>query len=398
MTRGTNDPWSPNNPNTDYENGPTPAQPVEGEHEGLDYYITGKDLKLLFCRNDSVIDTAEPTETRFVTAQGGFYEFFVRGKLNRIKSGDKKPYDVVVLANTKGMLHFDQEYLENLVGSKEDAIYPNLIYEYTAENVGTEHIHDIAHAFTESNFTTTGTNRDLTSTARVPMWGRTVGQYLNEGTPVIIPLMRSLAKIRIALHPSITTGEYTATSGYSYTIEKIEMVGASTRGTLMPKDAHHKVTTTSVPDGYQGVTAEHIKVKNDDAAGWWPDAWNMKGSQNIPEGTEHNKLELEFYKKAGTDGVDYFYTYVPETVNLTGQFHFNVYLKRTLHPENTSVSQRFRMEFGEYNINEHDHSVTGKYMPVMRNHYYMYTIKGVTQDRLIFIDPWDAEILPPIMM
>lgn len=389
MTRANGSAWSPNDPNTDYNNGSVPA---EGEHEGLDYYITGKDLKLLFCRNDSVIDTAEPAETRFVTAQGGFYEFFVKGKLNRIKSGDKKPYDVVVLANTKGMLHFDQEYLENLVGSKEDAIYPNLIYEYTAENVGTEHIHDIAHAFTKNNFETTGTNRDLTSTARVPMWGRTVGQYLTEGTPIVIPLMRSLAKIRIALAPSANT------SNFTYQIDSITMVGASTRGTLMPKNAHHKVTTNQVPSGYSGPAVQCIKTNNSDTGGWWPDAWNEKGSQNIPEGTVHNHLPLKFYENVGTTPITYFYTYVPETVNLTGQFHFNVYLSRTHNTEHTTIHQHYRMEFGEYTIDTGNHSVTGKYMPVMRNHYYMYTITAIEQDRLIFIDPWDVEILPPIMM
>lgn len=385
MTRADGTNWTPDNPNKDYN--------TEGEGEGLDYYITGKDLKLLFCLDDVIIDFAEPSETRFVTAQGGFYEFFVKGKLNRIKSGDDKAYDVVVLANTKGLLHFDQEYLSNLVGSREDAIYPNLIFDYKAETIGGVHIHDIAHTFTENNFLaaendTYKAKRDSETAARVPMWGRVVGQQLNEGTPVEIPLMRSLAKIRIALDPAINTGS----GNYSYQIDSITMVGASTRGTLMPKDAHHKVTSETVPNGSSSFPL----------SSWWPDATNAQGAQNIPEGTEHNHLSLKFYKKTGKEygtntNIDYFYTYVPETINLTGQFHFNVYLSRTLKSENSTVPQHFRMEFGKYTINN-DNSVTGKYMPVMRNHYYMYTIKGIAQDQLIFINPWDVEILPPIMM
>lgn len=397
MTRAEG--WSPENPYTGYTYNQAIA---EGEHEGLDYYVTGKDLKLLFCFNDEVVDFAEPTETHFVTAQGGFYEFFVKGKLKRIMSGDNKAYDVVVIANTKGMLHFDQEHLNNLVGSKEDAIYPNLVFDYKAEDVANTHIKDIAHTFTENNFlsvenTSYVNNRDTETAARVPMWGRIVGQKLNEGEPVIIPLMRSLAKIRIALDPSITTGSSTLASGatYSYCIDKIEMVGASTKGTLMPKDAHHKVTTETVPSGYNDGTTKINKPLGD----WWPDSWGTKDAQNIPEGTEHNHWPLEFYKKAGQNtDIEYFYTYVPETFNQNGQFHFNVYLTRTLHPEGTHVSQHFRMEFGEYQIDNTNHTVQGKYMPVMRNHYYMYTITGVVQNELIFIDPWDVEILPPIMM
>lgn len=403
MTR-SGETWTgtPNDPYKDYTYNQAIA---EGEHEGLDYYVTGKDLKLLFCLNDIVIDFAEPSETHFVTAQGGFYEFFVKGKLKRIMSGDNKAYDVVVLANTKGMLHFDQEHLNNLVGSREDAIYPNLVFDYKAEKIGETEIHDIAHTFTENNFKSVvensqeEANRDTETAARVPMWGRIVGQKLNEGTPVIIPLMRSLAKIRIALDPKITTKHSSYVSGpkYSYHIDKIEMVGASTKGTLMPKDAHHKVTTEDVPEGYNDGTTKINKPLGE----WWPDAWNNKGSQNIPEGTEHNHLPLEFYKKTGkiygTDtDIEYFYAYVPETFNQNGQFHFNVYLTRTLVSETTHIQQHFRMEFGEYTISES--AVSGKYMPVMRNHYYMYTITGVTQDELIFIDPWDVEILPPIMM
>lgn len=386
-TRAITD-WTPENPNINYDDGNTPPSPAEGEHEGLDYYVTGKDLKILFCKDDIVIDYAEPTESHFITASGGFYEFFVKGKLKRIKSGDPKPYDVVVLANTKGLLHFDQEHLDNLVDSREDAIYPNLIYDFKA----LENIHDVAHTFTEKNFLQT--DKDAADAARVPMWGRIEGQTLNDGTHVIVPLMRSLAKIRISLKDDITTGNNASSPTlpasndyFTYSIEKIEMVGNSSQGTLMPHDAHHKVTSDYVPSG-----SSSKKLSE-----WWPDAKNTHGSQNIPEGTEHNHLALNFYKKEG-----YFYIYAPETVNNSGQFHFYVYLRRDLHDKDNgnitgSVSQRFRMEFGEYNFNS-DGSVNGTYMPVMRNHYYMYVIKNVMQDQLIYIDPWDIEVLPPIVM
>lgn len=373
-TRAITD-WTPENPNINYDDGNTPPSPAEGEHEGLDYYVTGKDLKILFCKDDIVIDYAEPNESHFITASGGFYEFFVKGKLKRIKSGDPTPYDVVVLANTKGLLHFDQEHLDNLVGSREDAIYPNLIYDFKAG----EDIHDIAHTFTEKNFKKT--SPDAADAARVPMWGRIVGQTLNDGTHVVVPLMRSLAKVRISLLADIATGTAIGSPTYTYKIDRIEMVGNSTQGTLMPHDAHHKVTSETVPVG----SASHPLPD------WWPDANNAHGSQNIPEGTEHNHLALEFYEQDG-----YFYIYAPETVNNSGQFHFNVYLTRTTTATSNAIQQHYRMEFGKYVISSG--TVTGTYMPVMRNHYYMYVIKGVTQDQLIFIDPWDVEVLPPIVM
>lgn len=360
---------------------------TDEEGEGLDYYVTGKDLTLLFCKNNVVVDYAVPSETKFVTAQGGFYEFFVRGKLNVIKTGDPDPYDIVVMANTRGMLHFNQDPFDRLAKMREnneiiheDLIYPNLIFEYTSKGI-TGDDHDIAYKFTKDNFGETKTSQDAEPHARVPMWGRIVGQYLNEGLPIEIPIMRSLAKIRIELGTISDTN-------FTYEIDSITMVGASTRGTLMPRDAHNKVTTKTLPSGYNNVGG---KVKTLDE--WWPGAYNNYDAQNIPFGTVHNHLHLKFYKKDDNK----FYTYVPETVNNSGQFHFNVYLKRKHKTENVTSQQRYRMEFGKYTFNS-DNVIQGEYMSVKRNHYYMYRVTKIIQDQIIYIDPWDTEVLPPIIM
>ena len=357
MTRA-GDGWTPEDPNIQPG---TDQNPLEGEGEGLDYYLTGKDIKLLFCKNDIIIDFAEPSDTKFITAQGKFYEFFVKGKLNRIKAGDGTPYDVVVLANTKGMLQFDQEHLNNLVGSREDAIYPGLKFDF----VGRQGIPDIALSFTQNNFTKS-TPEDIAAdnkAARVPMWGRIENQPLNDGTIITVPIMRSLAKIRIELAES-------GTGLANASIEKIEMVGASTKGTLMPHDAHHK--------------------KTDDTSPWWPDSKNTQGSQNVPTDALHNELPLEFYNDV--NNTKYFYVYAPETKNDNGQFFFNVTIKRVF--GNDVIYTTYRMNFGEFNTATKE----GRYMPVMRNHYYMIKIVGIEQEQLIHIGPWDLEVLPPIMM
>lgn len=379
MTRADGTDWTPDNPNKDYN--------TEGEGEGLDYYITGKDLILLFCQNNIVIDYAEPRETHFVMAQGGFYEFFVKGRLNKIKSGETNPYDIVVLANTKGMLHFNPINFNEIVGSHEDAIYPNLVFNYVAQ----AGIDDIAHTFTENNFLSVTNqsyinNRDKETAARIPMWGRVEGKPLNEGTPVIVPIMRSLAKIRIALADDVRVyrDNDDITPNFSYSIDKIEMVGTSTKGTLMPKDAHHKVTDDSpVSQGSQRLTD------------WWPDSRNQMDTQNVPDGTENNHLHLQFYNKPETK---FFYTYAPETRNGSGQFYFNVFLTCKNKTTNEVVSQEeYRMEFGDY-IKDTANGLTGRWLPVMRNHYYMYKITRIDQGHAIHLEPWVLWPRDPIMM
>lgn len=367
MTRAED--WPPENPNTDHDDGQ--GNPLEGENEGLDYYLTGKDLKILFCLDDVVIDYAEPEVTKFVTAQGGFYEFFVKGKLKRIKSGDNKNYDIVVLANTKGMLQFNQEHLNNLVGSREDAIYPGLIFDFVGRKgiAGVPDINDIANKFTENNFAKSSPD-DVTANntaARVPMWGRVAGKPLNDGTIIEVPIMRSLAKIRIELDKN-------GTGLYNASIYQIKMVGASTKGTLMPRDAHNKTS--------------------DNITGWFPDYKNQQKSQNIPDGAQHNELPLNFYGPKTVGDHKYFYIYAPETVNNSGQFYFNVTIKRTYGGGEDDIYTTYRMNFGKYDPVSHQ----GQYMPVMRNHYYMIKITGIVQEQLIYIDPWDIEVLPPIMM
>lgn len=204
--------------------------------------------------------------------------------------------------------------------------------------------------------------------------GTSVNKWIN--------MLRALAKIEIIDKIAFTAGTPAASSSY---VEKVELVGHTTRGSILP--TYDQWTTSGTETQY--VTTPSIP-QSAEYVGITPEAGSLTVS--------HESMLLNFFNdKDATDnqedGCKVFSCYLTEynPADARVQSIPNMWMRLTVNSPNgseTPNSKLYRLEVAPYT-----NSAPGAVMPILRNNIYRYAITGIsaTADLRLIVDDWDLD-------
>lgn len=197
-----------------------------------------------------------------------------------------------------------------------------------------------------------------------------------------INMLRALAKIEIVDQIAYTAGTPAASSS---NVEKVELVGHTTRGSILPTFNQwtisgvetQYVTQTSVPP-----TASYIGINP--VAG---------GFAVTDESNLLNFFEDEEATRLRGDGCKVFSCYLTEydPAGARAQNVPNMWMRVTVQtPDGSGAakSKFYRLEVAPYTDSQ-----PGANMPILRNNIYRYAITGIsaTADLRLIVDDWDLD-------
>lgn len=183
-----------------------------------------------------------------------------------------------------------------------------------------------------------------------------------------INMLRALAKIEVIDNISSIIPDAT---GEISSIEKVELVGYNTRGSIFPTS--DQWNSAANPYETQYVTKASI-----------PDDNQYKGA--LPENdltvVDESSL-VNFFKTTNTDGENVFSCYLTEYTPVADT---PMWIRITMHnPDNSSTF--YRLYIAPYTEN-----VPGAAMPILRNNIYRYEITGLSPelDLTLNVEPWNV--------
>lgn len=197
-----------------------------------------------------------------------------------------------------------------------------------------------------------------------------------------IYMLRAFAKIEIIDKIAFTTGTQAQSSSY---VQKAELVGHTTRGSILPTYAQwttsgtetQYVTTPSIPE-----SAEYVGITP------------VAGSLTV---SDESMLLNFFYDEDATANQEdnckvfscYLTEYNPDDARIKSIP--NMWMRLTVNTPlggGTEDSKFYRLEVAPYT-----NSAPGAVMPILRNNIYRYAITGISAsaDLRLIVDDWDLD-------
>lgn len=345
--------------------------------EAMDNVISATDLEIYFFTEDGeyVTSVSGPRNLEVAPYSSGAYDphyhmYTANMKVDGVVEGVK--YRVVVLANKRSTMSNALPFCVAPIGSWQGAAGETdeeRLYRSLAMNFATP------GAETVADFVKWGWNGNLAGC--VPMWGfntlslklATIDAhgYHNPVEPSgQIDMLRSIAKVRIDINPELASKvRITDYHAKSHT-GGVRLISAMTGGYMVP--AYNKV---------KGLEETPVILNKDReggvASGAYTDEWIHTGV-NVPA----KATEYEFYH--ASDGS--YYIYLPEHRMRQAWMQLEF---EWIGPEfaGKPLVKDYKLHFGEY----HDSESAVKeedidFFPVMRNHYYIYTINNLSVNEL----------------
>lgn len=358
-------------------------------NEGTDNSLSVRDLEVYFFDTEGrlVSSVTDFSDIRLTPVSSDGYDphshlYDVQMRVSGIMKGLQ--YRVVILANKRSTLGsslpfsvpaFDDWMNTGVGNTDEERLYNSLEFNYSS--TGIKGIRD----YLSLNF---GMNEN----AYVPMWGfakLTADAELGENgrAPEFLPssgiveLLRALAKVRIDFAPELLeTVEPTAFNEETL-LGGIKLCNPVNTGFMTP--AYSKVSSLQATPN----------IINRDRQGGSPTGLYTNEWINRGQSSDESSVGVyPMYRKGNS-----FYTYMPEAYMGQAWMELEFAWKQNGVP--TSITHNYKLHFSDYDDARDYYGVepgvalTEEQLekfefPVMRNHYYIYTITGLNPLKLKF--------------